>query len=165
MLIDTLSHGGGYPFGSAWAALFRHVQNLAARGAALPEGSYPLAAGPDAEGATATVSIYTTKEHGRYESHHAMADIQILLEGEEEIGVTPVDGLHPAEPYDAGRDIVFYRETPTPSARLRLTPGLFALLLPQDAHMPGLATAAPAHVKKLVVKLPAAMLAVNPEHS
>lgn len=162
MLIDTLSRGGGYPFGSAWAALFREVQNLAARGASLPEGSYPLAGGPDAEGATATVSVYTTKEQGWYESHHEMADIQILLEGEEEIGVTPVDGLHPAEPYDADRDIVFYRETPKPSARIRLTPGLFALLLPQDAHMPGLAPVTPARVKKMVVKLPAAMLTVHP---
>lgn len=162
MLIDILSHGGDYPFGPAWAALFRDVRNLAAQGASLPEGSYTLTGAPETGGVTATVSVYTTQEQGRYESHLLMADIQILLEGEEEIGVTPVDGLHPAAPYEADRDIVFYRETPSPSVRIRLTPGLFAVLLPQDAHMPGQAPGTPARVKKMVVKFPAAMLAALP---
>ena len=53
---------------------------------------------------------------------------------------------------------MFYREMPEAAARLRLRPGLVALLLPQDAHAPALAVSTPGRVKKLVVKVPAAAL-------
>lgn len=165
MLIDTLDHGLLYPLGPTWACVFQEAKKLANQGAALAEGVYPLAGGPEHGGATATVSVYNTREQGRYESHRLMADIQIMLDGEEEFHVLPrpsepADGsaLTPEAPYDTDKDIVFYREKPLAAARVRLRPGLFVLVLPQDAHMPGLATSTPGRVKKLVVKVPAATL-------
>lgn len=165
MLLDSLEHGTLYPLGPVWAAVFQEARALAAQGAALAEGIYPLAGGPEHGGGTASVSRYDTKPAGRYESHRVMADIQIVLEGEEEFHVVPVEpeqpglpALTPDAPYDADRDIVFYRGTPQAAARVRLRPGLFVLVLPRDAHMPGLAPGRPDRVKKLVVKIPAAAL-------
>ncbi len=165
MLLDTLDHGTLYSLGTTWTAVFYEAQALAELGAALTEGEYSLAGGPEHGGATASVNVYDTKIEGRYESHRVMADIQIVLDGEEECRVLSVEperpgapALTPEAPYDAARDIVFYREKPEAAARVRLRPGLFALFLPQDAHMPALAVSTPGRVKKLVVKVPAATL-------
>ena len=162
MLLDTLDHGALYSLGATWTAVFHDLLALAEQGATLAEGVYPLAGGPEHGGATASVSTYDTTTEGRYESHRLMADIQIVLDGEEECHVLSVEpecpgtpALTPEVPYDADRDIVFYREKPEAAARVRLRPGLFALLLPHDAHMPGLARQTPGRVKKLVVKVPA----------
>lgn len=162
MLIDALAQGALYPFGSAWSAVFRDLQALAARGDELPEGSYPLAGGPDHGGATATVGVYAPRDEaeGRYETHDVMADIQIVLAGEEDVRITAREGLTPAGVYDPARDITFYRETPAGAARVRLSPGLFLFVLPHDAHMPSLATGMPGRVKKLVAKLPVSLLSL-----
>lgn len=165
MLIDTLDHGLLYPLGPTWTCVFQEAQKLADQSTNLAEGVYSLAGGPEHGGAAATVSVYDTRAQGRYESHRLMADIQIVLDGEEEFHVLPrpsepADGsaLTPEAPYDADKDIVFYREKPLAAARVRLRPGLFVLALPRDAHMPGLAVSTPGRVKKLVVKVPAAAL-------
>ena len=167
MLLDTLDHGCLYPLGTCWTAVLQEAAALARQGAALPEGVYTLAGGPGQGGATAGVSVYDSALTGRYESHRVMADIQIVLDGEEECRVLPAaaeapGALTPEGPYDADRDIVFYREKPEAAARIRLRPGLFALFMPHDAHMPGLALSSPGRVKKLVVKVPAAALLSKP---
>ncbi|MCH5276926.1 MAG: YhcH/YjgK/YiaL family protein [Desulfovibrionaceae bacterium] len=167
MLLDTLDHGCLYSLGTRWAAVFQEAVALARQGAALPEGVHTLAGGPGHGGATASVSVYESALTGRYESHHVMADIQIVLDGEEACQVLPIPADHPSPltpeaPYDTGRDIVFYREKPEAAARICLRPGLFALFAPQDAHMPGLALSSPCRVKKMVVKVPAAALLPRP---
>ena len=165
MLFDTLKNALRYPLGPVWTAVFHEAMLLAEHGASLSAGRYELAGGPERGGVTADVNIYDTKPEGRYESHRVMADIQIVLDGEEECRVLSVEpelpgapALTPEAPYDADRDIVFYREMPEAAARLRLRSGFFALLLPQDAHAPALAVSTPGRVKKLVVKVPAAAL-------
>lgn len=163
MLLDTLDHGGLYPLGTYWTAVFQEALALARQGAALAEGVYALAGGPEHGGAAATVSVYDSALTGRYESHRVMADIQMVLDGEEECRVLPLTTerpgtLTPEGPYDADRDILFYREKPEAAARIRLRPGLFALFMPHDAHMPGLALSSPGRIKKLVIKVPAASL-------
>lgn len=163
MLLDTLDHGCQYALGSCWTAVFQEAAALARQGTPLAEGVYTLAGGPDHGGATATVSVYDSALTGRYESHRVMADIQMVLAGEEECLVLPftarqAGSLTPEGSYDADKDILFYREKPEAAARIRLKPGLFALFMPQDAHMPGLALSGPGRVKKLVVKVPAVAL-------
>lgn len=172
MLLDTLAHGCLYPFGARWTTVFQELTALTRQGAALPEGVYTLAGGPGEGGATASVSVYDSALSGRYESHRLMADIQMVLDGEEECRVLPLaeegpGALTPEAPYDEGRDIVFYREKPDAAARIRLRPGLFALFTPRDVHMPGLALSRPCRVKKLVVKVPAAVLlpGLSPSHT
>lgn len=163
MLLDTLDHGCLYSLGTCWTTVFQEAAALARQGPTLTEGVYTLADGPEHGGATASVSVYDSALNKRYESHRIMADIQIVLDGEEECRVLPVTAedsgvLTPEAPYDADKDIVFYREKPEAAARIRLRPGLFALFMPGDVHMPGLALSSPGRVKKLVVKVPAAAL-------
>lgn len=102
----------------------------------------------------ANVDLYTTREVNPlgYEAHRRYIDIQYLLSGEEEILVRPVEQLDCTTPYDAGRDVAFYRHD-LPAATVRLGNGAFAILFPHDAHEPQHAVAHPAPVKKIVVKI------------
>ncbi len=57
-------------------------------------------------------------------------------------------------PYDAERDVEFFKYERTADFQLGMFPGTFACLLPQDAHMPQLATGkVGVEVKKVVVKI------------
>ena len=76
--------------------------------------------------------------------------------------VADAEGLAP-DARRGGSDTEFFRETPPASARVLLRPGIFALLLPGEAHMPCLAADRPATVKKLVAKIPAVLLSPAPE--
>ena len=112
-------------------------------------------------GVKAIVSEYETKEHNPkgYEAHLKYADVQFLLAGSEHLRCCPLEFLTPATDYDEAGDCRFYDE-PSPSApgapsvALRLGSGYFAVVFPDDAHIPQLAVAEPEGVKKVVVKVP-----------
>ena len=111
----------------------------------------------------AIVSEYETKpenENG-YEAHRQYIDIQYLLTGEEKIACLPVEWLTETKPYSQENDCALYSAVtiPNPSSLiphpsyLTLLPGYFAILYPQDGHMPQLSVKAPTKVKKVVVKV------------
>lgn len=159
MIVDTFERGAMYPLGPLWNALFPDLLKLVSRGASLPEGRYRLAGGPERGGVAASVECYEPKmeSEARYEGHERMADIQTVLEGDEYLDMFHLAGGEKEEMRDAERDLVFYAEKPAFAARVHLTPGLFALVLPGEAHMPCL-RASGARVRKLVVKIPAKAL-------
>ena len=47
-------------------------------------------------------------EQVQFEAHRRYIDIQLVVRGQESIGVTPLAGLVTTEPYDAARDIEFF---------------------------------------------------------
>jgi len=119
----------------------------------------------------AIVSEYETKavnENG-YEAHKRYIDIQALLEGEERIACQPIEWLTQTKPYSEDCDAAFYaapevslhpsEESRLPSSliplpsNLTLRPRYFAILYPQDGHMPQLSVTTPTKVKKVVVKV------------
>lgn len=155
MISDRLDHAGRWPLGAAWAEISAELARLAARGANLPEGEYPLPFG-----AKAVVQVYVSREPAgaSYENHHAMADVQTVLDGEEYMNVVDAGGLTIDPERDGGSDAEFFQETPPPTNRVLLRPGVFALVLPGEAHMPCLAVELPSTVKKLVAKIPASLL-------
>ena len=112
-------------------------------------------------GVKAIVSEYVTKERNPkgYEAHLKYADVQFLLAGSEHLRCCPLEHLTPATDYDEAGDCRFYDE-PSPSApgapsvALRLGSGYFAVVFPDDAHIPQLAVDEPEAVKKVVVKVP-----------
>ncbi|MCR4374408.1 MAG: YhcH/YjgK/YiaL family protein [Acidobacteria bacterium] len=114
---------------------------------ALADGTYPVG-GDDVR---ALVQRYTSKpaHEGRWEAHRAHIDLQMVVEGEEHIGVAPLARLT-AEPYDADRDLLWLTGD---GDRVTLRPGEFVLLWPEDGHMPGLAIAEPEPVLKVVFKI------------
>jgi len=71
---------------------------------AMADGTYPIG-GDDVR---ALVQRYTTKptHEGRWEAHRTHIDLQMVLTGEEHVGVAPIARLV-AEPYDAEKDIMW----------------------------------------------------------
>ena len=101
-----------------------------------------------------TIQRYTTKplSEGNLEAHRKYIDIQFLLEGEELLGYAPLKGLTIAEEYNPAKDIAFY-ETPAEITKVKLEPGLFCILFPDDAHLPCRQLASPTEVRKVVIKI------------
>ncbi len=103
----------------------------------------------------AIVSEYTTKEinDNGYEAHRNYVDIQYLLSGEEVICSLPLEYLNEIIAYNKDIDAAFYVETGIKPQELLLGNGYFAILFPQDGHMPQLSMNIPMKVKKVVVKV------------
>jgi len=107
-------------------------------------------------GSYAMVSEYETKaaEGALYEAHRRFVDVQFVVSGSERIGYAPLEALREAQPYDDERDVVKLEGEGDP---VLLTAGQFAVLWPGDGHMPGIhAGDRPAHVRKVVIKVPVA---------
>ena len=88
----------------------------------------------------------------QFEAHRRCIDIQLVVRGQESIGVTPLAGLVTTEPYDAARDIEFFA-APQTSETLALRAGDFAVFTPSDAHRPSLHLDGPHVSRKAVVKV------------
>jgi biofilm protein TabA len=97
------------------------------------------------------------------EAHRKYIDIQFLLEGQEILGYAPLKGLTTAELYNPQKDIAFFN-TPKDITKVILEPGLFCILFPDDAHLPGRCEVSPAggpcrqlagptNVRKVVIKI------------
>ncbi|MFO0911830.1 MAG: YhcH/YjgK/YiaL family protein [Pirellulales bacterium] len=83
------------------------------------------------------------------EFHRRYIDIQVVLEGCEEIGWRPLaDCRQLQQPYDDARDIGFYADRP--DTWLSLPRGSFAIFYPDDAHAP---LATETRVTKAVAKV------------
>lgn len=100
----------------------------------------------------AIIQEYMTKpiKEGKLEAHRKYIDIQFILEGEELIGYAPFGGQPVSKAFDTEKDIGFYEGE---AWFTLLRKGMFAILFPQDAHLPGRQTDQPKHVKKIVLKV------------
>lgn len=103
----------------------------------------------------AIVSEYMTKEVNEcgYEAHRDYIDIQYLIRGEEVINSLPLEYLKETKPYNKEIDAAFYEEVEVKPQELQLGNGYFAILFPQDGHMPQLCVSKPENVKKVVLKV------------
>jgi YhcH/YjgK/YiaL family protein len=90
-----------------------------------------------------------TRAEAKLECHRRYIDIQLVLEGVDEMGWKPVaECTDPATDYDAARDIRFFNDSP--SSWLPTPPGAFCLFFPDDAHAPLVSTGM---IRKVVVKV------------
>ena len=100
---------------------------------------------------------YETKEFSEtvLESHQRFIDVQLLLAGEERINYWSVNDLICQTPYNAEKDVMFFEKPDTPATgSVILHPGNFAILYPEDAHMPQLKSGEVSiNVRKVVVKV------------
>lgn len=149
MIVDHLSHWREYYQGEIWKKAFEFLEALK----------------PDAEDAmhtlienelTARVMSYQTKspDDAVLEAHRKFIDIQMLLDGEEIIGWYRQETLNVKTPYNEIKDVEFYYPPQEPATQILLTPKVFTVLYPQDAHQPQLRAATEAQpVKKVVLKV------------
>lgn len=151
MIVDHISNWQAYKLGSAWEAAFKFLSELSPDA---EEKEYAI----DGDKIFARVMAYETKEdfaeNAVLEAHRNYADIQMALVDSERIAVWPTHTLKVKTPYNPDKDAEFYEFEKSADLQLGMRPGTFALLLPQDAHMPGLHTGTVgAKVKKVVVKI------------
>jgi len=98
------------------------------------------------------------KDEQPAEKHERYIDIHYVLEGEELIGWARDDGSYrPEQPYDTDNDYALYGEIQGETA-IRLTPGMYMVLFPDDIHRPCLTDTDVSDLKKIVVKVKASLL-------
>lgn len=155
MITDTIGNWKLYKFGNAWKKAFDFMATVNENTA---EGKYDL----DGDDIFAKISSYDTKpkEAAIIETHKKYADIQILLKGQEFVGWFPLSQIKAKTQYDEAKDAIFYDDNgKAPLASVTLSPGIFALLLPEDGHMPSLSLGPnPVRVKKIVFKVAVRLL-------
>lgn len=114
----------------------------------LPDGKHEI----QGEDCLVILQQYQTKPATQsfIESHRKYLDIQLLLSGEEHMGITPLALSRPGD-YDTSRDLIIVEGNPD---FLVLKPGFFTIFHPQDAHMPGIQSGrSPVQVRKAVFKV------------
>jgi YhcH/YjgK/YiaL family protein len=115
---------------------------------ALPAGKHEI----EGQRVFALVEEFKTKplDQGVWEAHRKYLDIHCVIAGREKIGYAPLKALRPSAAYDAEKDIEFFEGS---GDFLIASPGTFIMMLPQDAHKPGLSVQEPEWIKKLVMKI------------
>lgn len=122
--------------------------------ASLENGSYDLG-----DGECVNVMSYDTKPRTEkeYEAHKEYVDIQCVIAGQEYLEVAAVKNLQVTREFDTQDDYALYSNE-TQGESFLMLPGRFALVLPDDAHMPGVCVGQPEAVKKAVFKIKVASL-------
>ena len=148
MLIDRLENAGSWSLADdALAFALRWL--LSGQAAGLAPGTYQLR-GPDLY---AIAAEYEPRppEACRLETHRRYIDVQYVVSGSELMGYAPAISVQSDGPYDKKRDVQFHAGH---ADFLFLRQGMYAIMLPTDAHMPGVAVdGRPGPVKKIVVKV------------
>lgn len=100
----------------------------------------------------ASVADYQTKPRaeGFWEAHRRYIDVQVVSAGRERFGFAHLHEMKLTS-HDETRDLSVLEGE---GDFFILRPGIFAVLFPEDAHMPGLQTdSAPEPVRKIVIKI------------
>lgn len=146
MIIDQLKNASLY-FGISerLATAFHYLQNIDM--SSLVQGRHEI----DSSNIYAMVQSYETKtkEKGIWEAHRRYIDVQYIVNGVELIGYANIGHLKAGE-YDDDRDFLPLQGD---GDFFEVKAGTFVILLPQDAHMPGIAASTPQTVDKIVLKI------------
>lgn len=96
------------------------------------------------------VQQYDTAPKTLAEGHEKYIDIQLIVSGEEVIGIAHIDCEKELVEANPEKDCWLYRCKSSP---VTLKPGSFMVLYPNDLHMPGTTLGAPVSCRKVVVKV------------
>lgn len=92
-------------------------------------------------------------ENGVWEGHCKYADIQLVVDGEEILGVRSTENLAVSQEYNGEKDFLLFDQKAEGLA-LPLEKGDFAVLFPADAHRPGIRKpGGKAESRRIVVKV------------
>lgn len=146
MIFDTLANADRY------AALNKHFPRAfeflrAAARDAPPPGRYPI----DGENLIAIVESAPgrSRDAAKLECHRKYIDIQLVLEGTDEMGWRPLcDCSAPLADYNSEKDIRFFHDAP--SSWISTPPGTYCIFFPEDAHAPLVSAGG---IRKVIVKV------------
>jgi biofilm protein TabA len=146
MILDTLARSGRYSsLHPLFARAFEFVRSTDLL--ALAPGMHTI----QGEQLFAIVEACTgrTRAEAQLECHRRYIDIQLVLEGVDEMGWKPLaECADPATDYDDARDIRFFNDAP--ASWIATPPGSFCLFFPDDAHAPLVSAGM---IRKVVVKI------------
>lgn len=146
MIFSNLSQSSRY---AALHPLFNHAFDYIRTTDlhALTPGHYPII-GDDLFAIVEHVPGRTRAE-AQLECHRRYIDIQLVLEGVDEMGWKPLaECLEPVDDYSAEMDIRFFRDAP--ASWIATPPGAFCIFFPEDAHAPLVSSGS---IRKLVLKI------------
>jgi YhcH/YjgK/YiaL family protein len=147
MIIDKLSNSYLYTnITERITAALRFLQETDIR--SLDTGRHDI----DGDNIYALVNDYDTKDRGeaKLEAHRKYIDVQYVAAGEELLGYRTHINEVPSKEYDKEKDFVLFDEEPV---FVKLSNEVFAILFPDDLHMPGIMAGMPAKVRKVVIKV------------
>lgn len=150
MILDTLSNAGTYLFPYAGIS-----QVLEAAKSYTPENFSRGIVELDGRRVYMNLASYETHapEGALAEAHQRYIDVMVMVEGEETIYVKDVNRLEKiTKPYSETGDVLL-ADRDADTTAVRLAPGQFLVLFPQDAHSPGCHADGPMTVKKIVGKV------------
>jgi len=146
MIVDKLARGRRYrSLHPGFAKAFEFLTSAELK--SMPAGRQDL------DGERLYVSIEHATGRGRdgarLEAHRKYIDIQVTIDGAEEIGWMPLaDCRNPSGAFMTDNDVGFFNDRP--QGWIALPPGQFVLFFPDDAHAP-LGGVGP--VRKAIVKV------------
>ncbi len=90
-----------------------------------------------------------SRADAQLECHRRYIDIQLVLEGTDEMGWKALADCHnPVSDYSAEKDIQFFHDTP--ATWIATPPGAFCIFFPEDAHAP---LASTGNIRKVIFKI------------
>lgn len=113
----------------------------------LADGKYKI----DGENVFATVVRDSGRrsEDALLEIHRKYIDIQLVLEGCDEMGWKALSSCaQPADEFDKEKDLQFFRDEA--ELHVPVTAGMFAIFFPEDAHMPMISEG---KLHKIIIKI------------
>jgi YhcH/YjgK/YiaL family protein len=114
-----------------------------------PEGKYEI----KGEELFINIMSYETNayENCMYENHKDYIDVQMMMEGEEDIGFTSEEKLTVKTPYTPDYALFYMTE---PKETVRISRDVACVIFPPEPHAPGMAVdGEPKKVKKMVAKI------------
>ncbi len=104
------------------------------------------------EGSYVNVIEYETKDTPKFEAHIKYIDVQMLVEGEENILCAPLSAGKEIVAYNPIKDVTFY--ACEAYERVHATPYQAVILYPEDLHAPNMTAGVVSKNKKYVFKIP-----------
>lgn len=132
-----------------WKKTFQFLQSDYS---AMEVGKYPLVE----DELIVNIQEYNSKEpkDARWEAHRKFIDLQLVIDGKEQMGIMPLSEATHAGEYNAEKDVVFYGENN--GAIYAANKQQFFLFFTSDLHRPCMKDELSSPVKKLVMKIASA---------
>jgi YhcH/YjgK/YiaL family protein len=132
MILDTIANADRYvALHPLFAKAFDYIRNTDMR--SIAPGRYPIV-GQDLF-VILEQAPGRTREAAKLECHRKYIDIQLVLDGVDEMGWKPLAECHdPVSDYRAEKDIQFFNDTV--ASWVSTPPGAFCIFFPEDCHAP-----------------------------
>ncbi|OFZ66375.1 MAG: hypothetical protein A2V79_09840 [Betaproteobacteria bacterium RBG_16_56_24] len=146
MILSTLSQSSRYAaLHPLFPRTFEYIRNTDLL--SLAPGRYPIA--DDDLFAIVEHVPGRTRAEAKLECHRRYIDIQLVLEGEDEMGWRALaDCSNPVSDYSAEKDIRFFHDAPV--SWIVTPPGAFCIFFPEDTHAP---LVSKENIRKVIFKI------------